>query len=166
MTHNLKLKNTMKKFFFIALLLTVSFAAFSQPYYKQAIGLKFPGGTSITYKNFIAGTNAIEGQATFWNSGVRFSGLYEFNFYTFENVPGLGWYVGPGAHVGLWNDSYATSKGLKTRLDLGIDGVIGVDYKVKDIPLNVSIDWQPSIVIAGSTGFSPAIGGIALRYTF
>jgi hypothetical protein len=155
----------MKKLLIFVFATMLSFAAFSQPY-KQAIGLKYPGGTSITYKNFIANTKALEAQATFWSNGVRFSALYEFNFYTFEGVDGLGWFVGPGIHAGVWNDKYATSKNLTTRTDLGIDGIIGVDYKFKDIPLNFSVDWQPSIVIAGSTGFSPALGGVALRYTF
>lgn len=52
----------------------------TQSTYQQAIGLKFPGGFSVTYKKFVTTLNNIEAQATVWNKGFRVSGLYEFNF--------------------------------------------------------------------------------------
>lgn len=134
-----------------------------QPAYSQAIGLKFLSGVSITYKKFVTEKNAIEAQANFWNRGYRLVGLYEFHFYDFD-VDGLSWYVGPGAHIGSWSNSYAKDSGSKA--DIGIDGVIGMDYKFKNLPINLSADWQPSLSLIGSNGFSPSYGGIAIRYTF
>jgi hypothetical protein len=132
--------------------------------YNQAIGIKFPGGFSVTYKKFVTDTHSMEAQLTSWNKGFRLAGLYEFNFYTFNDVEGLGWFVGPGAHVGFWKDQY--SKDYNSKADLGIDGIIGLDYKFKDIPINVSIDWEPAVTLVGTAGFTPAYGGLAVRYTF
>ncbi len=132
--------------------------------YKQAIGVKFPGGFSVTYKKFVTDTHSIEGQATVWNKGFRVSGLYEFNYFSFNNVEGLAWFVGPGAHIGFWKDEY--SKDYNSKVDVGIDGIIGLDYKFKGIPINASVDWQPAFTLVGTAGFSPVYGGIAVRYVF
>jgi hypothetical protein len=153
----------MKKMILIVSLCFFSYSIFAQAQYKQAIGIKLPGGFSATYKNFITPKNAIELQATFWSKGVRFAGLYEFNF-EIEGAQGLNWYVGPGVHLGVWNTE--NKKAYNASADLGIDGIIGLDYKFKNAPINISIDWQPSISVLGNTGVSPALGGLGLRYTF
>ena len=51
---------------------------------------------------------------------------------------------------------------------LGVDGVIGLDYKVSSIPVNLSLDWQPSIEFGSgfNNGFNGSWGGLAIRYTF
>ncbi len=150
-------------FLFVAAFCSDLSAQQSAPY-QQAIGLKLPGGFSATYKKFLTATHNLEAQATIWNKGFRVSGLYEFNFYSFPSVENLSWFVGPGAHIGFWKD--ADKKDYGSKFDFGIDGIIGLDYKLKDLPINMSLDWQPSITLAGSTGFSPVFGGFAIRYTF
>lgn len=132
--------------------------------YAQALGLKFPGGLSVSYKKFLKSNQNIEAQATFWKKGFRLSGLYEFTFYAFEDVPGLSAFAGPGAHFGFWKSEYKDD--INSKIDVGIDGIIGLDYKIPDIPINISLDWQPSIILAGSEGFTPIYGGLGIRYTF
>jgi hypothetical protein len=136
----------------------------TQSTYQRAIGIKFPGGFSVTYKQFITAANNLEAQATIWNKGFRLSGLYEFNFYSFNNVDGLAWFVGPGVHLGFWKDQY--QKDYNSNVDFGIDGIIGLDYKFRYVPINVSLDWQPAVTLVGSAGFTPSYGGIGVRYTF
>lgn len=76
------------------------------------------------------------------------------------------WYVGPGVHVGVWNDRY------KNRYDdegayFGVDGVLGLDFKFNGAPINLSLDWQPSFSFGTDrAGFDGAWGGFAIRYTF
>jgi hypothetical protein len=49
----------------------------------------------------------------------------------------------------------------------GIDGVVGLDYKFKKLPLNVSLDWQPSLeLITPGAEFQAGRGGIAVRFAF
>ncbi len=45
-------------------------------------------------------------------------------------------------------------------------GVIGLDYKFKDAPINVSLDWQPSFNFVGYNYFEGGWGGLGIRYTF
>src|SRR5689334_12770360 len=105
----------MKKIVLVFLLSCSAFVAFSQSDYQKALGIKFPGGVSISYKNFLTETNNIELQATFKDGGLRLSGLYEFNFYTL-NVDGLSWFVGPGAHLGFGKkDTYDANNKLVSK---------------------------------------------------
>ncbi len=153
----------MKKLLLVGIFSVATVVAFSQSGYKQAIGIKFPGGFSATYKNFVTSKNAIEVQATFWNKGMRIAGLYEFHF-PIQGAENLQWYVGPGVHIGSWNNTNKVVYNSST--DLGIDGVIGLDYKLKNAPVNFSLDWQPSFSLLGNSGANTAFGGIAVRYTF
>lgn len=155
----------MKRLAFLLLAFTAATAATAQKNYDRAIGIKAGGGFSFTYKQFVTERNNIEAQATLWNEGFRLSGLYEFNFYSFPQVPGLNIFAGPGAHLGFWKDP-ADKTESSSSLEFGIDGIIGLDYTFSDLPLNISLDWQPSITLAGNSGFSPSFGGIAVRYTF
>lgn len=139
-------------------------AVHAQAPYDHAIGLKFPGGVSVSYKTFIADTRNIEAEFTAWHQGFRVAGLYEFNFYSFPNVRELSWFVGPGAHIGFWKNQ--EDKNYSSQADIGIDGIIGLDYKFKNVPINVSVDWQPAITVIGDAGFTPVFGGIGVRYTF
>lgn len=170
----------MKKGFVITavILLSVSYtltaqrsASFDSPNYSTALGLKvYPGsgGGAVTIKHFITDMHSVEGLGYFWERGGRVTGLYEFNW-DINGAPGLKWYVGPGAHIAFYNDKYynnVTTGG--SYVALGLDGVIGLDYKFNHIPLNLSADWQPSFDFGNNryNGFGGDFGGIAARYTF
>ena len=129
--------------------------------YKTALGVKVWDGAGITFKSFIAPNRAVELIAHLWNQGTRFTGLYEI-YGDIEGAPALKWYVGPGAHLGLYDkDRYAGSRAV-----IGVDGVLGLDYKINKAPLNVSLDWQPSFEFADERGFSGSWRGLGVRYTF
>ena len=147
--------------------LTISQLSFGQAMgseYRTALGVKFyPGG--ITIKHFTQDNRALEGIVYFHQYGFRFTGLYEIHG-DINGAPGLKWYVGPGAHLGAWNsdweDKYPDRDG---GLQIGIDGVLGLDYKIKGAPINLSLDIQPFFNIANYAYFD-VWGGFAIRYTF
>jgi hypothetical protein len=144
----------------IAVFLTVSVNAQNNSAdYKSAIGVKFYP-TGVTFKQFTSGKTALEALGYFFNYGARITGLYEI-YGNINNAGGLKWYVGPGLHVGFYNNKY----GGKTTI--GIDGVLGLDYKITSAPINLSVDWQPSLEFgnAFNNGFTGNWGGIAIRYT-
>jgi hypothetical protein len=159
----------MRKIFLLSV--TLFIVAFSQAQskstnsssYQTALGVKFYPG-AITLKHFFSGgNNAGELIGYFWNRGVRITGLYEIHG-NFSDAAGLKWYIGPGAHIGFY-DYYDRNY----RIDgtyFGIDGVLGLDYKFKGAPINMSIDWQPSFEFADDLGFIGGWGGLAIRYTF
>jgi len=145
--------------------------SFDSPNYVTALGIKgYPGsgGAAVTLKHFIKEGAALEALGYFWERGGRVTGLYEFHW-DITGAPGLKWYVGPGVHVGFYNNkSYNNSTNSGSYVAAGVDGVIGLDYKFNHIPLNLSADWQPSFEFGNNryNGFGGNFGGIAVRYTF
>jgi hypothetical protein len=145
--------------FSMFLVATNTFAQHRKPSeYTTAIGVRFYPG-AITFKqNFIHG-NKIEAIAYFWNGkGTRLTGLYE-HYYDIEGLDGLQWYVGTGIHFTMYNEGEFNGSSY-----FGVDGVLGLDYKIKNAPLNLSLDWQPSFDFGGNTGFNGGFGGLGVRY--
>lgn len=133
--------------------------------YTTALGLKFYP-TGITLKSFIKPNRALEGIGYFYSDGFRLTGLYEIHN-DIEGVDGLKWYIGPGAHIGFWNDTWKNQyPGRNGSAAIGIDGVLGLDYKISGVPINISADWQPSFNFIGYNYFEGGWGGIGIRYTF
>lgn len=133
--------------------------------YETAVGVKFwPGALSI--KHFTSDNRALEGLANFWTNGFRFTGLYEIHG-DIEGAEGLKWYVGPGAHIGWYNgdwhrgDNYYHDGGFS----LGVDGVLGLDYKFNGAPIAVSLDVQPFLELINHP-YLGVWGGLGIRYTF
>ena len=129
--------------------------------YNSAIGVKmYPG--AITLKKRIRDEKYLEGIAAFWKRGVRTTVLYEVQASLFD-VDGLNWYYGGGAHVGFYKpkEKEYTSTPL-----LGIDGVLGIDYKIKGAPINLSLDWQPSFEFGSGGGGFEGWGGLSVRIAF
>ncbi len=127
--------------------------------YKNAIGIKVWDGAGITFKHFIDEKSAAEFIGFFWSQGTRLTGLYELHF-DIPNSAGLQWYIGPGTHLGFYNTKNGDG------VFVGIDGVLGLDYKFTNAPLNLSLDWQPSFEFGTGRGFAGSWGGLGIRYTF
>jgi hypothetical protein len=131
--------------------------------YKTALGVKVFDGAGITLKSFVTNANAVEFIGFFYRNASRITGLYEIHG-NIAGAPGLKWYVGPGAHISFYGnnnrnrfDNYAAA---------GIDGVLGLDLKINNAPLNLSVDWQPSFEFGDYRAFLGNQGGLAIRYTF
>jgi hypothetical protein len=133
--------------------------------YSHAIGVKmYP--SAISYKQFIRTNKALEVLGYFTLDGFRATAMYE-KYMPIEGNENLTWYVGYGAHLGLWNDQWKLrNPNHPSGIALGVDGILGMDYKVKNAPLNLSIDWQPSFNFVGASYFESGWAGIGVRYTF
>lgn len=129
--------------------------------YKTALGVKVWDGAGITFKTFVTSKNAIEVIGYFNKNGTRLTGLYEIHG-NIKDAPGLKWYIGPGVHVGFYDKKYYSGNSAVA----GIDGVLGLDYKINKAPINISLDWQPSFEFADNRGFVGSWGGLGIRYTF
>jgi hypothetical protein len=148
--------------FFMAVGLT-TFAQNNSQSYQQALGVKFYPG-AITYKSFSTNTKAFEGIAYLSTDGFRATGLLEF-YGNINNAPGLRWYAGPGAHIGFWsNDWRDRYPNRNDGVAIGLDAIVGLDYKFNGAPINMSIDWQPSFNLIGYNYFEGGWGGISIRY--
>ncbi len=132
--------------------------------YTKAIGVKmYPG--ALSYKQFKQSNKAIEAIGYFTLDGFSLAVLKEF-YTPIEESNQLSWYYGYGGHLGIWSDEWKkTNAGTNnSNIAVGFDGILGLDYKVKNAPINISIDWQPSFSIIQS--YFNNQGGIGVRYTF
>lgn len=149
----------------------------AQSSYQNGIGIRFGSGyfdqTSVSFKTFISNQGALE-----FNGGIRgykagpykwtnvsLSGTYQHHF-NIPNVPGFKWFVGGGLAISNSFSNYDD----RTGLGVGIYPTGGVDYKFKNIPLNLSADIRPTINVVEPfsnyyDGFYTNFG-IAVRYTF
>jgi len=90
----------------------------------------YPG--AVTVKHFIESDKAIEGLWFVSQDGFRLTGLVEKHV-PIQSIEGLQWYVGGGAHFGVWSDSWRTRfPDRNAGLSLGVDGALGLDYKIKE----------------------------------
>lgn len=152
----------MKQLFLIFFALVLSSAVFAQNRtansldYKTAVGIKAWNGAGANLKTFINEKNAIEMVGFFYNRGTRITGLYEIHG-DLNTEGNLKWYIGGGAHATIY----------KGYTGVGLDGVIGIDFKLPNAPLNFALDWQPAFELGSGTynGFYGNWGGFAIRYT-
>jgi hypothetical protein len=149
----------------VALFCTVQ--SLSAQDYKSAIGLRLGYPISVSYKTFISEPGAVEIYAGF--RGYAFynyflvGAMYQHHF-PIGSVPGLKWYVGGGLNALFYNyDAGFVGDG---GFGLGINGAVGLDYKFENIPLNLSVDWLPTVYISGYlSGFGGGLGALSARYT-
>lgn len=128
----------------------------AQPY-KMALGVRIGSpdaviSTSATFKYFFSEKTAIEALLSFGDPfavGV----LVEKHNPLLTN--GLNWFAGGGGYVGF--------SGMRRA---GLQGVLGLDYKIPAIPINFSIDWKPELNLSREFSFEPAAVGLSARFTF
>jgi hypothetical protein len=162
----------MKKLLVIGLVLFAGFfTAQAQDYYKTAVGLRFGAGTGLTIKHFTSSSTALEGIVISRWRGMMITGLCEYEKIAWH-TPGLSWYAGGGGHIGFWNNYYEGNSWWDQDEHpdgytvLGADFILGLEYTVREFPLNFSIDWKPALNFIGYTGFWPWEIGLSIRYGF
>ncbi len=135
--------------------------------YETAIGFRGGFQQGLTIKHFIGSDAAIEGIiATRWK-GYNITGLYEIHANAFD-TPGLNWYYGFGGHIGGYNgyNNHPYFHEDRFYTILGVDAILGIEYNISEIPINLSADWKPAFNIIGYTGFWGDQGAISVRYYF
>ena len=155
--------------------------------YQTGIGLRGGGYSSgLTVKHFLSGKSgvAVEGLLTteYAAHGARLTVLLE-KHKPLSDIKGLSFYYGAGAHAGAYRGRYYFDdvryrKGKKedyyrvyyttdqTYLAVGADLILGLEYKMDDLPFVVGVDYKPFFeVFDGNVGlFSDA--AVSLRFTF
>lgn len=139
------------------LLLGLCATSYAQDY-RAAVGLRLSTSAptlnnAVSVKYFATDKTAIEGIVSF---GSRFGlgGLLEIH--NPLKVDGLRWFYGAGAYVGFEHgDTY-----------LGPTGIIGLDYKFPNAPVNASLDWKPELDIIPDINFVPDAFAFSIRFTF
>ena len=125
--------------------------------YRSALGVRLSSNpavvnNSVSFKYFTSESLALEGLLSF-SDPVAIGLLFE-KHNPFSS-PGLQWFYGAGGYVGF---------GSNTKV--GGMGIIGLDYKFTNAPLNLSLDWKPELNIISDINFEPAAIGFSARFTF
>lgn len=165
--------NPLKKIvIIITLVMTGSTAAVSQSFdsdYKYALGLRAGGPSGITFKINTQNSNSVEFIAGFWYDFINITALFEKNAPAFD-VDGMRWYFGGGGHISFFTSEINDDRWYYRRGEgyaLGIDGIVGLEYKIPPIPFAVSLDLKPFIEVdrAGEVhlGIDPGLG---IKFTF
>jgi hypothetical protein len=134
--------------------------------YNTCIGLRGGLASGLSVKHFLSETKAIEGIFDSRWHGFSLTGLYEIQDRAF-NTDRLNWYYGAGGHIGFWDTKYKTlGSNTGNYTVIGIDGILGLEYNFKEIPINLSVDWKPALNLVGYSGFWGDGGALSIRYIF
>jgi hypothetical protein len=143
--------------------------------YTTGVGLR--GGnyaSGLTIKHFFNSSKnaAVEGLVTteYRAKGARFTLLFEKHWTIVPDIKNLQWYVGAGLHAGAYRGYhyYGVAYRYKKKRDyivyypvyedklypvFGADFVLGVEYKIPDLPVVIGVDYKPYFdVFDGNTG--------------
>ncbi|MGQ7852832.1 hypothetical protein ACUN24_01150 [Pedobacter sp. WC2501] len=133
--------------------------------YKNAIGGRFGSYNGVSFKTGLNKGAMLELIGNFRsNSGfswVQLTGLYEV-YNPIKGADGLNWYYGGGASVGSVKNKVIDESDIY----LGLNGVLGLDYKFKGAPINLSLDWIPTLRLTPDTDFYSGDVGLGVRFTF
>jgi hypothetical protein len=153
-----------KSFLFLFVIILFSASQLKAQDYKTALGIRLSSqgpaiNNSVSFKYFMNPKLAIEGLFTF-DRRAAIGALLEVHN-PMPSTEGLQWFYGAGAYLGFDSDKTNTNRAL-----MGGQGIIGLDYKFANLPLNLSLDWKPELNIIDNINFEPAAVGFTIRFTF
>jgi hypothetical protein len=134
--------------------------------YKTGVGLRVGFYNGLTVKHFISRKSALEAQLASRWKGFDITGLYELHDQAFSTER-LKWFIGFGGHMGFWNGDNTTWGNADTNYTvIGVDGILGIEFSLREIPLNIGLDWKPVYNFSGYSGFWYDGGAFSIRYIF
>ncbi len=155
-------------FLLVAFFYTTQVSAQESPTYRTGLGVRFSSApamvnNSVTLKHFLGESTAIEALFSFGDP-LALGALYEIHKPFGQS--GLRWFYGAGGYIGFMKHLNTTTNKEESRVNFGAMGVVGLDYKFTNLPLNLSLDWKPELNIVSDIFFEPAAIGLSARFTF
>jgi len=136
--------------------------------YKTALGVRLSSSqaivnNSVSLKHFLNDRTAIEALLSFGDP-LAIGGLLEIH--KPFGTSGVKWFYGGGAYLGFVKTYNPNTEKNESDPNFGAMGVLGLDYKFANLPLNLSLDWKPELNIVNDINFEPAAVGFTARFTF
>lgn len=136
--------------------------------YRTGLGVRFSSApaivsNSITLKHFLSEKAAVEALFAFGDP-LALGAMYEVHKPFGQS--GLRWFYGGGGYIGFVKTLNHTNQKEETDMNFGAMGVVGLDYKFINLPLNLSLDWKPELNLVKDINFEPAAIGLSARFTF
>lgn len=135
--------------------------------YRTGLGIRLSSSApivnnSISVKHFINDKTAIEGLISMGDP-LAFGALVEFHKPLAAS--GLQYFYGAGGYLGFQKEYNPNKLRNETEVHFGAQGIVGLDYKFSNVPLNISLDWKPELNIVSDINFEPAAIGFTARFT-
>lgn len=156
----------MKKIILLAFVMLSSLASFAQSSGPE-LGVRFGGGYGIGINSIdgilpLSDMNRLHVDLGLGNHFISVDALYEWQFDIGQNFlvyPGVGagFYSWTGYRKGPYEyGGYST---------VVVEGVIGLEYQIQEIPLSVGLDFRPVLGLMNSAGYGSG-WGFMVRYRF
>lgn len=145
--------------------------------YRNAFGIRIGQTSGFTYKHKFEGDHAVEVILGTYPYALSLTALYEK--YMSTGARGLQWYFGGGGHIGaplsgnygyyVYNENgryyyYRTSWYGPA---VGIDGIIGIEYKIPKAPVAFSFDLKPNFEFVQNRGvYGNMDPGLGIKLAF
>jgi hypothetical protein len=128
---------------------------YAQPY-EHSGGVRAGYSSGITYKGFFRyQMAAIEADVLYNRHGFNLTGLYEYHLEPFRNDRWIV-FVGGGAFGGEWDSEFS----------IGLAAAGGIEYIIRDLPINLSLDWKPMLNLYKVMEADFLDFGLSIRYRF
>jgi hypothetical protein len=124
--------------------------------YRSVLGIRLSSApatvnNSISFRYFLNEKSALEALVSF--DPAAFGALYER--FAPTGATGLQWFYGAGIYAAI-----------DDRNTFGAMGIVGLDYRFQNVPINLSIDWKPELNLVTEVGFEAAAVGFSIRFVF
>ncbi len=142
--------------FFIGIFCFAAVQQASGQEYSNALGIRLSTSQatinqSVSYRRYLNENTAIEGLLSF--DPIAVGALYE-KVYPL-GAPGLQWFFGGGAYVAFTGNNV-----------FGAMGIVGLDYTIPSIPVNLSLDWKPELNFINNVNFQASAVALSVRFVF
>lgn len=124
--------------------------------YKNSAGFRFTRTEGVTYKRFVKSDAAFEAMLGWggYDGGMQAYG----NYHWYKPIPAhitqnLHYYYGVGGHIGYIRptrtvdyyegDEIVSETREHTDYVIGVDGVLGVEYRIFQVPMTVGMELKP-----------------------
>jgi hypothetical protein len=127
----------------------------AQPY-EHALGIRAGYSSGITYKGFfLHSMRAIEADVYYNNHGLHLAAFHEWHVEPFRSSKWL-IHLGPGVFGGQWDEEFS----------IGLVGVAGMAYMIRQVPLNIGVEWRPMLNLYKEFAPDYLDFGLTIRYRF
>lgn len=167
----------MRIIFLIILMNLTLFSAAQE--YRQQIGLRGGFTSGVSYKLFKDELKALEGILSYRDNGIQLTAIIEtYKPVYLKHTDKVHFFSGLGAHIGYtagYNNFWLEDRifrsnyhGNTFRPVLGLDAILGFEYRFNQIPFVLGIDYKPYFELFGQNFFSLNLWdiGISIKYSF
>jgi len=165
----------MRKFYIILFLLGLSSSVFSQFYVKE-VGLRGGYSSGITFRVNLEEDLSYEAQLAYRDQGAIFTMIRQQHLEIgMDRLGNWDFIYGFGAHAGFYFTDHYRILFRKIYFGhevftpvIGMNGYVGIDYKLVDIPMSFGVSFQPFMEISLKQVFGLNLWdfGFNVRYRF